>query len=176
MRQPRYAGGGPCGNTASPSEPFERSDAALIFGMSFLNPNSGIAGTIYTGLKTGTTTLGAQNAGLFWTEETFETSGVVFGGGASFPIAAGKAGSIGVSLGLGVMQATWQDNDGFDIDADFAVGFSYGVSYTYPITSKFGVVAEVKGNSYSYEFDNFGTPFTVDETVSSIGAALYVKF
>ncbi len=167
-----------CGNAASPSAPFERSDAALIFGMSFLNPNSGIAGTIYTGLKTGTTTLGANKpvTNLLWTEETFEATGVVFGGGASFPIAAGKAGSIGVSLGLGVMQATWQDNTGFAIDADFAVGFSYGVSYTYPITSMFGVVADIKGNSYSYEFDYFGTPFTVDETVSSIGVSLYAKF
>ncbi len=161
----------------APSESFERSDAALIFGMSFLNPNSGIAGTIYTGLKTGTTTLGAPIS-TGWTEETFTATGVVFGGGASFPIAGGKAGSVGVSLGLGVMGANWQDNSvaGFDVDADIAVGLSYGVSYTYPITSNFGVVAHVKGNSYSYDFgDEFNT-FTVDETVRSIGVSLYAKF
>lgn len=44
-------GGTSCGNVASPNEGFKRSDWALTGGAVFLNPNSGIAGNIYVGLK-----------------------------------------------------------------------------------------------------------------------------
>lgn len=160
----------------APSEQFKRSDLAVIVGASKLNPNNGIAGTFYVGLKTGSTTLGAQNAGLAWTEETFDSSGIVFGGGASFPIASGRAGSVGVNAGLGVMGAKWKDTTGFNIKAKTAVGFSFGVNYTYPITSNLGVVVDYKGNSYSYDFGTTNNPFTVKETVSALGATVYAKF
>lgn len=165
-----------CFNAASPSENFKRSDMALIVGGSKLNPNNGIAGTFYVGLKTGSTTLDAKNAGLPWTEETFDTAGIVFGGGASFPIASGRAGSVGVNAGLGVMGATWKDNTGYNVKAKTAVGFSFGVNYTYPITSNLGVVVDYKGNAYSYNFGTTAIPFTVKETVSAFGATVYAKF
>lgn len=170
-------GGTGCGNVASPDEDFKRKDMALIFGGSMLNPNNGIAGTVYVGLKTGKTTLGAQNAALFWTEETFDTSGFVFGGGASFPIASGRAGSVGVNAGLGIMGAKWKDNTGFSVKAKTAVGFSFGVNYTYPITSNFGVTVDYKGNAYGYTFgEDTSNPFKVNETISALGATLYAKF
>jgi hypothetical protein len=168
--------GGVCPNVASPDEDFKRSDYALIVGGSHLNPNNGIAVTFYGGLKGGTTTLGAKNAGLAWTEETFDTAGVVFGGGASFPIAQGRAGAVGVNLGLGIMGATWKDNNGFSVKSNTAVGFSLGASYTYPITSNFGVVADYKLNAYSYNFGDTANPFTVNEAFSTLGGSLYVKF
>lgn len=170
----------------TPAEKFKRSDLALIVGASKLNPNNGIAGTFYVGLKTGTTTLGANKAALqppysattAWSEETFETSGLVFGGGASFPIASGRAGSVGVNAGLGLMGATWKDNSiaGYNVKAKTAVGVSFGVNYTYPITSSLGVVVDYKGNSYSYNFGDTANPFTVKETVSAFGATVYAKF
>lgn len=160
----------------APSEDFKRQDYALIAGKSFLNQNSGIAGTFYAGLKGGSTTLGAQNAGLSWTEEKFDTVGVVFGGGASFPIAQGSAGAVGVNLGLGIMTANWNDNAGFDVDSDTAVGGSFGVSYTFPFTSSFGIVADYKYNAYSYDFGGTANPFTVKEKISALGASLYAKF
>lgn len=169
-------GGTNCGNLASREETFKRSDLALIVGASRLNPDNGIAGTFYVGLKTGNTTLGAQNTGLPWTEETFDTAGLVFGGGASFPIASGRGGSVGVNAGLGLMGAKWKDTTGFNIKAKTAVGFSFGANYTYPITSNFGVTVDYKGNAYSYEFDNAGTPFKVNETINALGATLYAKF
>lgn len=169
-----------CGNVSSREEDFKRSDVALIVGASRLNPDNGIASTFYVGLKAGNTTLGAQNAflpaGTGWEEETFDTAGLVFGGGMSFPIASGRAGSVGVNAGLGLMGAKWKDNTGFDIKAKTAVGFSFGANYTYPITSNFGVTVDYKGNAYSYEFDNAGTPFKVNETISALGATLYLKF
>lgn len=169
-------GGTSCGNTASADEDFKRNDYALIAGKSFLNPNNGIAVTFYGGYKGGTTTLGAQNAGLLWTEEKFDTQGLVFGGGASFPIAQGRAGAVGVNLGLGLMSAKWTDNNGFSVKSKTAVGVSLGASYTYPITSNFGVIADYKANSYSYNFGDTANPFTVNETFSTLGGSLYVKF
>lgn len=171
-------GGTSCGNVASPSEDFKRSDYALTGGAIFLNRDNGIAGNIYVGLKGGTTTLGAKNAGLLWTEETMDQFGVVFGGGASFPIASGRAGSVGVNLGLGVMGATWKDSTGWSAKSKTAVGFSFGANYTYPITSNFGVVADFKSQSYSYQF-KFGNNtqyFKFNEGVTSLGLLAYVKF
>jgi len=175
-------GGTSCGNLASPEEDFKRSDIALIVGGSKLNPDNGIAVTIYAGLKAGKTTLDAQHAftpGTRWTEETFETAGLVFGGGGSFPIASGRAGSVGVNAGLGLMGATWKDNStaGYNVKSKTALGFSFGVNYTYPITSNFGVTVDYKGNAYTYDFGkDTATQFKVNETISALGATVYVKF
>lgn len=172
----------------TPAEQFKRSDLALIFGASRLNPDNGIAGTFYMGLKTGTTTLGANKTALIgpgpytatsaWTEETFTSTGLVFGGGGSFPIASGRAGSLGVNVGLGLMGATWKDNSvaGYNEKAKTALGVSFGVNYTYPITSNFGVTVDYKGNAYTYNFGDAATPFKVNEKISAFGATLYAKF
>lgn len=160
----------------APAEKFERSDVALIVGASKLNPDTGIAGTFYVGVKAGNTTLGAQNAGLSWTEETFDSAGLVFGGGGSFPIASGRAGAVGVNAGLGLMGAKWKDTTGYNVKAKTAVGFSLGANYTYPITPMFGVVVDYKYNSYNYNFGDAATPFKVDEKISALGALLYAKF
>lgn len=166
----------------TPSESFKRSDFALTGGVVFLNQNNGIAGNVYVGIKTGTTTLGANRSVIAlyyanpWSEETFETSGVIMGGGASFPIAGGRAGSVGVNVGVGFMGATWKDNAGYNVKADTAIGGSLGASYTFPFTSNFGVVADYKYHSYNYKFGSSNNPFTVREKISTLGASLYAKF
>ena len=161
-----------------PAENFKRTDAALTLGSSHVS-DGGIGSVFYVGYKIGTTTLGAENAGLAWTEETFKSSGLILGGGASLPIAGGSAGSVGVNLGLGLMSATWQDTTGFNQKSKTKLGFSLGANYNFPISSHFGVIADLKYNSYSYKFDNPGftpNPFTVNEKISSLGATLYAKF
>lgn len=164
-------------SSGHPEETFKRSDLALIFGASNLNPDSGIASTYYAGLKTGKTTLGAQNVPVAWNEDIFQTSGIVFGGGASFPVASGRAGSVGVNAGLGLMGATWKDDAGFNVKAKTAVGFSFGLNYTYPITSSFGVSVDYKGNAYSYTFgEDTANPFKVNEKIGALGATVYAKF
>lgn len=175
----------------TPSESFKRTDWALTGGAVFLNPNSGIAGNFYVGLKGGTTTLGANKAALIafpfatpytastaWNEESFETAGVIFGGGASFPIAQGRGGAVGVNLGLGLMGATWKDDSvsGYSAKAKTAVGGSIGANYTFPFTSNFGVTADYKYHSYSYNFGDTADPFTVTEKISTLTGFLYVKF
>jgi len=172
----------------APEQSFKRSDIALTGGVVFLNQNNGIAGNVYVGLKGGSTTLGANSAALItnlgysasttWTEEKFDTAGIIFGGGVSFPIAGGRAGSAGVNLGIGIMSATWKDNSvaGFDVKSNTAVGGSVGVNYTFPFSSHFGVTADYKYQSYSYNFGDTATPFTVDEKFSTLMGTLYVKF
>jgi hypothetical protein len=161
-----------------PAENFERTDFALTFGKGMVNENNGIAGGFYVGYKSGKTTLGAENTGLSWTQETFTTSGVVFGGGMSFPIASGRAGSVGVNLGLGVMGTEWQDTNGWDKKSDVGVGYSIGANYTYPFTPNFGVVIDYRLNSYKYDFGNIlgKVQFMINEDVSSLGATVYAKF
>jgi hypothetical protein len=167
-----------------PSESFKRQDFALTGGAVFLNQNNGIAGNVYVGLKTGSTTLDANKARIAaagytypWSEEKFDTAGVVFGGGASFPVAGGRAGSVGVNVGLGIMSATWKDNSGhFDQKSKSAIGGSIGANYTFPFTSNFGVTADYKYQSYSYKFGDASPQFTVDEKFSTLMAFLYVKF
>jgi hypothetical protein len=169
-------GGVTCGNVASPNEEFKRSDFALTGGVVFLNPNNGIAGNVYIGLKTGSTTLGAAHAAVAWTQETFDTVGMIFGGGASFPVAGGRAGSVGVNVGLGIMGATWKDTTGYNVKANSALGGSLGASYTFPFTPNFCVTADYKYHSYSYKFGTTAVPFTVSEKISTLGASLYAKF
>lgn len=168
----------------TPSESFKRTDYALTGGVVFLNQNNGIAGNVYVGIKSGKTTLGANKAVIAlyyvnpWSEETFETTGVIFGGGASFPIAGGRAGSVGVNVGLGIMGATWKDNStaGYSVKADTAVGGSLGASYTFPFSQNFGVTADLKYHSYNYKFGSSSNPFTVREKISNFGVSLYAKF
>jgi hypothetical protein len=164
----------------APEESFKRQDYALTGGVVFLNQNNGIAGNVYVGIKGGKTTLGAENAGLSWTEETFTTAGVILGGGASFPIAGGSAGAVGVNVGIGIMGANWKDNrtvGTFDEDADTAVGGSLGVSYTLPFTQNFGMAVDYKYHSYSYNFcSNCTNSFVVREKIGTLGGSLYAKF
>ena len=171
--------GGNCNNVAAPNEPFKRSDWAVTGGVVFLNQNNGVAGNVYVGVKGGTTTLDAQHAAVTWTQETFTSTGVVFGGGASFPVAGGRAGSLGVNAGLGIMGATWKDNNpagNYSAKANTAVGGSLGVNYTFPFTRNFGVTADYKYQSYSYKFGTTANPFTVSEKFSTLMGILYAKF
>lgn len=158
------------------SQPFKRTDQAFVVGMSGLGPAS-----VYVGYKSGTTDISAPPSLAPFTKDTFTAKGLILGGGAGFPLGeGGRAGAIGVNAGIGLMKANWKEDGNFplDINAKTAVGFSFGASYTYPITSNFGVTADVKYNSYSYDFSdsNGGATFKIDEKITAIGASVYAKF
>lgn len=163
------------GGVGSPTQPFKRSDWAMVVGKGNSNTGSGISTAFYVGYKSGTTTLGAPKPPMPWSEETLTTSGAIFGGGVSYPISEGMAGTVGANFGLGLMGATWKDNNGFNVKSKTATGLSFGLSYSYPITSTFGVVADYKYNSYKYTFDGL-SPFIVEEKTSALGATAYMNF
>lgn len=164
------------------SDPFKRQDFALTGGAVFLNPNNGIAGNVYVGLKTGKTTLGSPlgvhyvGAATVSRETTLTTSGVVFGGGASFPIAGGRAGSAGVNVGLGIMGNKWATDNGLSATANYAVGGSIGANYTFPFSQNFGVTADYKYQSYSYDFSSSTQSQKITEKISMLTGLLYVRF
>lgn len=156
----------------SQPQAFKRTDTAFIVGRAAVN-DSGRGTNFYAGIKTGESVLAAP-ASLGWTEDKFAASGLVLGGGMSFPVGSG---SIGVNGGLGFLSATWKDNAGFSAKADSAIGFSFGLSYTLPITTALGLVVDYKGNAYSYTFNSGATTeFTVVEKTGAVGLGLYAKF
>ena len=161
-----------------PKEDFKRSDVTLAFGRAHVNESNGMAFGYYAGLKSGTTTLGAQNVWYVpWYEETFTSSGLILGGGVSFPIASGRGGSVGVNLGVGLMGTTWKDDAGWNKTSDTAVGTSFGVNYNYQFNSTVGVTVDYKAHNYKYIFDLVGNPeFAIEEKISALGATVNVSF
>lgn len=159
---------------------FKRTDVTLALGRAHVIESNGMAFGYYAGLKSGTTTMGAPIAWGF-TEETLTTSGLIVGGGASFPIASGRGGSIGVNLGVGLMGTTWEDNATtyvWNEASDTSVGTSFGLNYNYQFNSTVGVTVDYKTQSYAYDFGLlFGTPnFTIEEKISAIGATVNIGF
>ena len=162
-----------------PEQEFERSDSALILGKSTVRED-GSGATVYIGLKSGVTKLSAAGVNptqtsVWWDEDKFESAGLVFGGGLSFPMSSG--GTFGINGGMGLMSATWSDDSGYSEDADYAIGLSFGMSYTHPINDNFGIVLDYKGNSYNYTFAaETASEFTVPEKSGAFGINLYAKF
>jgi len=168
-----YTGGSGTHDMTSTDKTFRRSDLALIAGKSNVR-ESGFSTSFYGGFKTGQTVLTSS------VEDKLVASGLVGGVGVGFPVGPG---SLGVNVGLGIMKANW-DKTGSAIAAnnrsyaaDTAVGFSFGLGYTYPINETMGVVVDYKGHGYSYVFDSgLSTEFTVTETTNAVGANFYATF
>ena len=163
-----------------PKQDFKRSDVTLAFGRAHVNESNGMALGYFAGLKSGTTTAGAPIA-MGFTEETLTTSGLIVGGGVSFPIASGRGGSVGVNLGVGLMGTTWEDNATtyvWNETSDTSVGASFGLNYNYQFNSTVGVTVDYKTQSYKYDFGLlFGKPnFTIEEKISTLGATVNIGF
>ena len=167
-----YSGGGGKHDGWNPKQNFTHSDLALVAGKNFSLSDSGTGGSFYLGFKSGSTTMEypASSGG----DDVFTASGVVLGGGLGFPIASGTAGFIGVNLGVGLMNGKYESPgiSSSALKADNTVGASFGLSYTYPISSRLGLAADYKSNAYKYKFDIFGTPVDVDEKLNTVGVTL----
>lgn len=147
---------------------FKRTDLALTYGFSFTD-----TGTMFLGYKTGTSELSTPpQANKTWTEDTFETSGFFYGLSFGFPVTERSALSLNGALAL--MTANWSDDVSWDMDADYALGYSFGAAYTHAFTQNFGMVADWKYHYYEFEFD-LGS-YQADETVNAFGLSLYANF
>lgn len=170
--------------TSAPQD-FKRNDAQFVVGLPV-----GSSTSFYFGYKTGTTKmaapkgtfdpgLGATGGNIGWSQDTFTAQGIIFGGGTGIPLGEdGRAGVIGLNAGLGVMKANWKDDSCcYSVDADIAVGFSLGASYTYQFTPHFGATVDYKYNSYSYDFNaGMTNEFKIGEKTSAVGASLFATF
>lgn len=154
-----------------------RADSAFILGTN-LGGASGNVVNLYAGWKNGETKLerapgAASNPAL-----NFKTSGLIFGGGLGFPV--GGAGSLGLSLGMGVMSGSYDSTASgvtTTYKADMALGFSYGIGYSYPFTKNLGMAIDYKGNAYKYIFDSgLTTQWDLNETFNTASGSLYFTF
>ena len=157
----------------SPDQKFSRDDFTLTLGISF--PSESGTLSAFGGLKSGTSELSAP-PGFGFSVDKFESTGVFFGLGYGFPAAGGQ---IGLNGALAFMTGTWKDDAGFNNEADYTFGFSFGLSYTYTFGRNFGVIADLKTQRYSYDFAVYSTTtpaYTVTEQINSLGLNLFAQF
>lgn len=155
----------------------KRTDNALVLGVNSIS-EGGSVGNLYVGWKAGETVLDRAAGAASNPSLNFKTNGFIFGGGWGIPL--GGAGTLGLSLGLGLMSGEY-DTTSLGVTttnkADMALGLSYGISYSYPFTKNFGISADYKANSYNYTFNQgLKTEWKLDEKFNTTGASLYVIF
>lgn len=150
---------------------FEREDFSVTVG--FAAEGFGM----FAGYKSGESILHVPS-GLVsppaWTYDKFESAGVF--GGVSLSTPTGPTSSLSGSVALALMGATWTDDAGFSDDADTAVGFSLGASWSTMFGPNFGASLDFKYQMYSFDFGDATTFFFVDEEITSIGASVFVQF
>ncbi len=157
-----------------PDQKFSRDDFTLTLGVSF--PSGSGALSVFGGLKSGTSELTTPAGIRAYTYDRFESTGVFFGLGYGFPAAGGQ---IGINGALAAMSGKWTDDAGFNNEADYTFGFSFGLSYTYTFGRNFGVIADFKTQSYSYDFGVYAVnspAYTIVERVNSFGLSGFVQF
>lgn len=153
-----------------------RSDSAIVVGTNLIT--GGSVTNLYAGWKSGETKLDRAPGAATNPSLNFKTSGFIFGGGVGFSL--GGAGALGLSLGMGIMGGQY-DSTSLGVTtankADMALGYSYGIGYTYSFTKNFGISADYKGNGYSYTYDQgLTTEWKLDEKFNTTGVSLFVKF
>jgi len=165
-----------------PEQEFSRDDFTVTLGISV--PTQSGTGSFFGGYKSGTTELNAPKGAVVpgtgtpigWNKDTFDTKGFFFGGGYAFPAAGGQ---IGLNGAIAFMTGRWTDDSGYSNEADYTIGFSLGLSYTYMFGRNFGLTADLRSQHYSYGFNQGGTTFpayTVDEQINSLGLSALVQF
>lgn len=157
----------------SPDQNFSRDDFTLTLGATL--PSDSGAFSAFAGYKSGESELRSPTGLNAWTRDTFETDGFFFGLGYGFPAAGGQ---FGLNGALAFMSGTWTDDNGFNNEADYTFGYSFGVSYTYLFGKSFGINADFKTQLYSYDFNVYsgGSMYTVDESINSLGLNVFAQF
>jgi hypothetical protein len=172
------------GGPAAPDQDFSHNSEVLTVGyIHLLSGGQTLSG--FGGLRHGKTTLNApQNATIpqgtiTWSKDTFETQGVFFGAAWGLPALGG---SISLGGAVAFMGGNWK-NDGnppFEADANATVGVSLNASYTYRLGQSWGVTADVRLQSYGYNFtrdtSTGSIDYNVNESIRSIGARVSYQF
>lgn len=154
-----------------------RSDSAFILGTNLAGSGGNVV-NLYAGWKNGETKLERAPGAATNPSFNFKTNGLIFGGGLGFPM--GGAGTLGLSLGMGVMSGSYDRMSNGVLTtnkADMALGFSYGIGYSYPFTKNFGIAVDYKGNAYKYIYDSgLTTQWDLNETFNTASGSLYLTF
>jgi hypothetical protein len=130
----------------------------------------------FGGLISSRTILNAPKPPLPFSKDTFDARGIFIGVGGGIPALGGQ---ITGSLAVAGMSGTWKDDNGFNNHADTTFGFSLGAAYTYKFSPAWGITADLKGQSYKYNFAVYSTTqpaYTVTEKIVSAGVRLSYQF
>ena len=111
--------------------------------------------------------------GFAQSKDIFESKGIFVGAGAGVPALRGQFSG---SLALAGMKGNQKDDNGFDIKADTTFGFSLGGAYTYKLSEKLGVTADLRHQQYKYDFGSQISGYTVKEKITSLGVRLGYQF
>ncbi len=106
-------------------------------------------------------------------DTVFETKGFFLGVSPSMKVA--ERSRVGMTAAMAFMNGKWQDNASGTASADYALGFSVGAAFGYQLNEQFGVGADVKYQSYSFDFTS-DLGITVDETLLSYGLNANYRF
>jgi len=136
--------------------------------------------SVFGGAIVSRTTLNAPPAaGFGFTKDTFNARGIFVGAGGGMPALGGQ---ITGSLAVAGMGGKWKDDSGtFDNNADTTFGFSLGAAYTYKFSPAWGVTADLKAQSYKYNFGTYTSTvtepaYTVTERIVSTGVRVSYQF
>jgi hypothetical protein len=141
--------------------------------------------SVFGGYTQGKTTLNAPlgatvpgGGTIDFSKDTFDSKGIFVGVGGGMPALGGQ---ITGSVAVAGMSGKWKDDNGFDNSADTTFGFSIGAAYTYKFTPAWGVTADLKAQSYKYNFGTYTSTvtepaYTVTERIVSTGVRLSYQF
>ncbi len=108
-----------------------------------------------------------------YSKDIFESKGIFVGAGAGVPALRGQFSG---SLAIAGMKGNQKDDNGFDIKADTTFGFSLGGAYTYKLSEKLGVTADLRYQQYKYDFGSQISGYKVTEKITSLGVRLGYQF
>jgi hypothetical protein len=160
-----------------PPQDFSHDSYALTVGYSHaFSQGASISG--FGGYLKSKTTLNAPNPPFTFGEDKFDSQGIFIGVGGGIPALAGQ---ITASGAIAFMNGKWTDNGTppYSNHADTTVGFSLGTAYTYKFTQAWGVTADLRYQSYNYNFAVYSTTvpaYTVSEKILSLGARVSYQF
>lgn len=174
-------GGSPAGE-----QDFSYNAEALTVGyVHLLSQGQTISG--FGGLRHGKTTLNAPRGAtvpgfagtITWSKDVFDSKGIFFGAAWGLPA---WGGSINLSGALAILGGNWKDDDNpqFNADANATVGLGLNASYTYRFAQAWGVTADIRLQSYGYNFTRPTTTgsidYNVNERIASLGARVSYQF
>lgn len=147
----------------------QRVDQSVVLGRAWTT-DAGLTPSVYLGYTNGTSRLGPANRRDYIVEIAY-----VLGGGLGIPLDMG--GSLGLAIGLGSVSVDLQEKYG-----TYAIGkssgnngYSYGLSYNYPINETFGVIADYKAQNYSFTITGTANG-EISAKMSRYGLSLYAQF
>ena len=151
------------GGLVTSDQPFARTENTLTVGKSIENSIQ-----LNTGIFTADTVFNLAQYGQF----SQKMVGLTAGAGKGFLIDEGRAGSIGVSGTVALLNAKNSDRFGVVTNSNLSYGLSLGAVYNYAITKNISVLADGKFQTYLITYPGFSG----DERILSSSLSLLAQF